>query len=243
MAHAPRAEQLVLLDVSEFDSHIARLERDNVKHPLRQKIGTLMNVSVERAREKDAAEAALAEARSALEKAEKQSATLQAQIEDKDGKLNAGVGLTSRDLLVLQEEIAGLRALLSEASDAEFEALEAVEKAETRVSDLAGQIDEMKQQVLADRTELEDAVTEIQAQQAALRAQRDAIFTPLGEDIKKVYEHSRASGGYAVIGMRANGTTDAGVQLSPVEVAQIKALPEDAIYLSEDYDAIVVRLD
>ena len=37
--------------------------------------------------------------------------------------------------------------------------------------------------------ELEDAVTEIQAQQAALRVQRDAIFTPLGEDIKKVYEH------------------------------------------------------
>ena len=42
--------------------------------------------------------------------------------------------------------------------------------------------------------------------------------------------------------MQPDGRTGAGISLSPVEVARIKALPEDEVYLSEDYDCIVVRL-
>lgn len=243
MAQASRSDQLTLLSVAEFDSQIARLERDNVKHPLREKLGAVMNGIAARARDKEAAEAATQAAQDSLAAAEKKCAQLQAQISDKEAKLNSGAGLTSRDLLVLQDEISGLRDMLSAASDEEFAALEAVEAADTRVAQIGALIDQMKDQMVADRAELEDAISVIQAEQESLRARRTALYDPLGDDLKKVYEHSRKSGGYAVMGMHANGTTGAGVQLSPVEVAQIRALPEDEIYLSDDYDAIVVRLD
>lgn len=243
MATAPAADQLKLLDVAELDSQIARLQRDNVKHPLREKLAALMNAIAARGRDKDAAESRVSAAETALREAEAKCQAYQTQISEKDALLNSGEGLTSRDLVALQEEIKGLRELLSAASDVEFEALETLEKRQDELSGLSAQINQLKEELLKDRSELEDAVGEITGQQEDLRTQRSAILDPLDEDLKKIYEHSRESGGYSVLAMHANGATDGGIHLSPVEVAQIRALPEDQIYLSEDYDAIIVRLE
>ena len=242
MATAPAADQLTLLDVAELDSQIARLERSNVKHPLREKLGTIMNAAAARARDKDAAEEAVKHAEAHLAACETKCMALQDQISEKDAKLNAGTGLTSRDLLVLQQEIDGLREMLSASSDLEFAALEGVEVAQDKVASLGSTIGLLKDDMLAKRAELEDAVAQIQAEQQVLRVQRDALYEPLAEDLKRIYQHSRESGGYAIVALHPNGTTSAGIHLSPVEVSQIRALPEDEIYLSEDYDAIIVRL-
>lgn len=242
MATAPAADQLTLLDVAELDSQIARLERSNVKHPLREKLGTIMNAAAARARDKEAAEKAVVSAEAHLAECETKCMALQEQITEKEAKLNAGTGLTSRDLLVLQQEIEGLREMLSAASDLEFAALEGVEAAQDKVASLGAAIGLLKDDMLPKRAELEDAVAQIQAEQQALRAQRDVLYEPLAEDLKKIYQHSRESGGYAVMALHPNGTTSGGINLSPVEVSQIRALPEEEIYLSEDYDAIIVRL-
>ena len=242
MATAPAADQLKLLEVAELDSQIARLERDNVKHPLREKLAAIMNAIAARGRERELAEKAVSASEEVLSQAEVTCAGFQAQISDKEAKLNSGEGLTSRDLVALQEDIAGLRALLSAASDKEFQALETLEERQERVEKIATQVKELHDELLKDRSELEDVVGEIQGRQGDLRAQRAVIFDPLSEDLKKTYLHSRESGGYAVLAMHANGATDGGIHLSPVEVAQIRSLHEDEIYLSEDYDAIIVRL-
>ncbi len=242
MATAPATDQLKLLDVADLDSQIARLERDNVKHPLRETLGAMMNATAARAREKEAAQAAVVRAQEQLTAAENTCQGLQEQITDKEEKLNAGTGLTSRDLLVLQQEIAGLREMLSAASDVEFAALEALESGQNKVAALDSALVLLKETMLTKRALLEDAVSEIQSQQKALAEQRGAIYDPLAEDLKRIYQHSRESGGYAVMELRPDGTTGAGIHLSPVEVAQIRSLAEDAIYLSEDYDAIIVRL-
>ena len=76
-----------------------------------------------------------------------------------------------------------------------------------------------------------------------IQAERDALFAPLADDLKEAYERARSHGGYAVMGMRPDGSTGAGVRFSPLEVARIRALPDDALYVSEDYDCIVVRLE
>ncbi|MGO1591813.1 MAG: zinc ribbon domain-containing protein [Ancrocorticia sp.] len=242
MATAPAADQLKLLEVAELDSQIARLERDNVKHPLREKLATLMNAIAARGRETEAAGEAVKAAQAELAQAEAACEAFQSQITDKEAKLASGEGLTSRDLVALQEEIAGLRTLLDKASDVEFEALDSVEDKQTQADNLAGQVANLKDEMLRDRSELEDVVGEIQGQQEELGTQRASILDPLSDDLKKIYEHSRESGGYAVLAMHPSGATDGGIHLSPVEVAQIRALPEDQIYLSEDYDAIIVRL-
>lgn len=242
MAQASVADQLALLDVAELDSQIARLENDNKKHPLREKLGVLMNTTASRARDKQAGEASVVKALQELEQSEERCSTLQSQIQDKEAKLDSGEGLTSRDLLVLQGEIEALRTTLAAANDEEFEALHGVEEAELAVEKLSAQINDLKDKILADRADLEDAVAAITSEQDALSAKRDALYEPISDELKKIYEHSRASGGYAVMGMSSNGKTGVGVTLSPVEIAQIKGLEPEEIYLNEDYDAIVVRL-
>jgi len=129
MANAPAKEQLKLLDIAELDKTISKLDRKNEKHPLRQELGTLINASAARARDKQAAQGRRRRNGPLRHEAEHTSAALRGQIEDKEAKLNSGVGLTSRDLLVLQDEIAGLRGMLDEASEAEFAALDGVEEA------------------------------------------------------------------------------------------------------------------
>ncbi len=243
MAQAPRSDQLALLDVAEIDSAIARLERENTKHPLREKLGTLLNSTAATARERDAAEVKVSVLEGDLATAEATCAKLQEQIHDKEEKLNSGVGLTSRDLLVLQDEIASLRVSLEAASETEFAALDSLEVTQGEVARLEGDIAELGIAIEKYRAELEETVARIEMKQTELRAQRAVIYEPLAEELKKIYEHSRASGGYAVMALAPNGQTGQGVVLSPVEVAQIRSLPEEEIYLSEDYDAIIIRVD
>ena len=205
--------------------------------------GALINAAAARARDRDAAAEAVAAAEGRLASAEETSASLRGQIERKEAQLNSGEGLTSRDLMALQEEIAGLRSLLEQAADAEFAALEAEEEAEAEVARIDREIAALKERVLQGRARLEDDVAQIIAQRREIQAERDALFAPLADDLKEAYERARSHGGYAVMGMRPDGSTGAGVRFSPLEVARIRALPDDALYVSEDYDCIVVRLE
>lgn len=243
MAHATRQEQLTLLELAELDSRIARLDRDDARHPLRQKLGTTMNAIAARARDKSAAEHAHALAHEQLVVKEARVEKLTAEIAGKDAKLNAGVGLTSRDLLVLQSEIDALRAVLSEASDDEFAALENVEATEGAVLQCIADIEALTQQCDEDTAALEDAIGELSQERVTLRRQRDGLLGALGSEAIDAYEESRASGGYTVLAVHPNGTTRAGVELSPAEIARVKASPQDELYISDDDHAIIILLD
>ena len=47
--------------------------------------------------------------------------------------------------------------------------------------------------------------------------------------------------GTGVVIMRTDGTVDGGLDLSLIEIEQIKAMAADEVYLTEDTGAVVVR--
>ena len=241
MATAPAADQLQLLKVAQLDAAIARLEREDEKHPLREELAAIVNAAAAKDRDKKAAEGEVTAAAAALEEAEARAASLVEQIAAKDAQLASGEGMDSRMLLAMQDEINGLRAMLAEANDAEFAALSALEEAEGSVEKIAGEIAGLKEQMLARKAELEDAVAEISAEKNRLLEDRSALFMPLAPALKELYEQLRARGGYTVLAMKPNGSTDAGIQLSPVEVDAIRNAAEDEICVAEEYGCIVVR--
>lgn len=242
MAQAPADQQRTLLEVAELDTQLARLDAQNAHHPLREELAALLNVQAERGREKEAALKRREEAEKALAEAEKPVASLQEQIATKDAQLASGEGLDSRGLLTLQEEIAGLREKLDAASDTEFDALSTLEELDERISTLENDISAGNEVFVARKAELEDAVSEIEAEKKQVSAKRDELFASLDDTLRTLYTNARQSGGYAVIAMKPNGQTDAGVSLSPVEVDRIRTAPEDEICISEDYDCIIVRI-
>ena len=130
MARAPRSDQLQLLDVAQLDAQLARLKAEGERHPLRAEVGEQMNLVAAKGRELMEARAELDTAQAQLEEAERRTRELAGIVAEKQGRLNAGTGMDSRQLLTLESEINANQAFLDEASDAEFVGLERVAAAE-----------------------------------------------------------------------------------------------------------------
>lgn len=243
MATAPREDQLQLLKVAELDATLARLRRDDAKHPLRAEVGELMNLVAGKARELASARERLEENQATLDSASSKSSELAAVIGEKEARLNAGTGMDSRELLTLQSEINTQRTMLDEVSEAEFQSLEAVENSEADIERLESEQQLLNQKIVSGRAELEDAVEGIQREISDIERERTGMYDPLADDLKRVYERARDRGGLAVLAMYPNGSTSGGIEFSPIEVAQIRNSDPDEIYLSEDYGCIVVRVD
>lgn len=243
MARAPREDQLQLLDVAQLDALLARLRSDNEKHPLRAEVGDYMNMVAAKALELTNAKKALEEATAALEAASAKTGELSDIVKAKKERLNAGVGMDSRELMTLQSEIDTNEEMLDAAYEAEFEALEISESQEKEIAGIEAEQKVLNEKIVSGRSELEEAIEEIEREASDIRAERDALYEPLAESLKKEYERSMERGGLSIIALHRNGETSGGVQLSPIEVNYIKNAEPDEIHISDDYQCIVVLLD
>ncbi|QRV02837.1 hypothetical protein JTE88_03700 [Arcanobacterium phocisimile] len=241
MYQASRADQLALLDVVELDSLIARLNRDNIRHPLREEVGQIMNLIAAVGREIVEVEEALVARQSALEKASELSDRARAVVVEKENRLNAGTGMDSRQLLTLQSEVETNRAQLDEHESHEYEILENIETLEAQLNDARERQTNLNAQLVDKRATLEADVDDIERQRNDVQIRRDSIYGPLAQPLKRAYEHAVANGGLTVIALHSNGTTSGGVELSPIEVSQIRQADPDTFHISDDYGCIVIR--
>lgn len=131
-----------------------------------------------------------AEYEAAAQDAEKRADELRKRVHRTDARLNDGTGLTSRDLMGLQEEIAGLRARIDEVEGEQVEALDAAETTEVQKDEAAARAEEVAgrgRTLQAERARegqrLAEAIADIEGTMAT---QLDRIPTSL---------HSRLRGG------------------------------------------------
>ncbi|QOR46417.1 zinc ribbon domain-containing protein [Trueperella pecoris] len=243
MARAPRQDQLQLLQVADIDAHLARLKIHNERHPLRAEVGAQMNLVAAKARELTEAKKTLSEAEKTLEAASARTKELATVIAAKHKRLNEGVGMDSRELLTLQSEIVTNQARLDQANDAEFLALEAVEEAQESIAAIEAEQRLINERIVAGRAELEEEIERLEREAEDLRRERNTLYSPLADELKNAYERAQHTGGLTVIALHHNGQTSGGVQLSPIEVNQIKNADPEQIHISDDYQCIVVLLD
>lgn len=243
MARAPREDQLQLLDVAELDAQLARLRTENEQHPLRAEVGEHMNLVAAKALEVANAKKALEQANAILEAAAVRTGELVDVVNEKKSRLHAGIGMDSRELMTLQSEIETNEEMLNEAYEAEFGALETQENQEKQITGLEAELTLLNEKIVTGRSKLEDAIEEIEREADEIRLERDALYEPLAETLKKEYERSVARGGLSVIALHQGGQTSGGVQLSPIEVNYIKNADPEEIHISDDYQCIVVLLD
>lgn len=86
------------------------------------------------------------------------------KIEKKSAELNDGTGLTSRDMVHLQEEIAGHEARIAELEESQLEEMEGLEAAEAELS----AVDDRISEVTAAGKEVQTAVKDRKAELRAL---------------------------------------------------------------------------
>lgn len=116
-----------------------------------------------------------AEHESAAQDAEKRADDLRAHVHRTETRLNDGTGLTSRDLMGLQEEIAGLRTRIDDVEGEQVEALEAAETAAAQQDETAARAEEVAgrgRTLQAERgsegQRLAEAIAEVEGTRAAL---------------------------------------------------------------------------
>ncbi|MFY9262840.1 MAG: hypothetical protein GX483_07140 [Actinomycetaceae bacterium] len=243
MTTAPRADQLQLLNVAQLDAAINRLRRSDAQHPLRATLGDLMNLVAAQGLEISQTQEKLTQAEKDLEEASARSLHLAHVIAEKEARYNAGTGMDSRELLTLGSEIDTNREMLDEIVEEEFEALTAVEELTDKLAELRSELEVLQGKIVAERAELEDEVAQIQSEITEISRQRAQLFDHLDDGLKTTYERAVARGGLAVIALHPDGTTSGGVQISPIEIAQIRNADPDRVHISEDYGCIVVAVD
>lgn len=243
MPRAPHSQQLQLLTVAELDARLLRLRQEAKTHPLLAAVAgeneTLAKLEKRRLRLAEEA----AQYNACADRIGAQAETKSALAAKKEERLRAGVGMDSRELLALQNEIGTLREQIAQLEEKQLEAMEAAEENGSAQKELALLRRRAEETKSALEKDLSLALEENRRQAGEIKLRREQIYAQLDEDLRDAYENARAAGAPAVIGLYRNGQSTGGVELPSSEVARIRALDPDEIYLCEEYGCIVVPLD
>ena len=235
MTSAPIAQQRLLIDLQDLDSHLARLRHERKHLPVLTRIEAVIERLKANKRAAIQAEAALDEAKKQATRSEDEVGQVARRAEVLRERLHSGTS-AARDLSAIQGEIDQLGQRQSALEEAQIVAMEALDsarqEAEIRAAgrDLTAKRD-------AEFARLDEEIESLENQRADLAG---TIEAPLLAD----YEAVRTStGGLGAVALRGRTVEGGAVEISPQELARIVAAPAEEVIHAEENDVIVVRMD
>ncbi|MGX9900615.1 zinc ribbon domain-containing protein [Arthrobacter sp. SA17] len=240
MAKAAPAEQLKLLELQGLDAKLKSLSnrrRTLENDPRITDLEAALNVANG---ELGAAKMAVHDAETELKRAEDDVEQVASRIARDEARLNSGTGL-SKDLVALQKDIASLNKRRSDLEDIELEVMERLDALRERQAAQQQIADDIKASFSVIRAELDAALAEVSAEEHTVSAQRSAFASGLDAGLLAVYEKTLAKRGVGAARLFHGKSEGSGMQLSPGDLAEIKAAAEDDIVFCPDSGCILVR--
>jgi predicted nucleic acid-binding Zn-ribbon protein len=240
VAKAAPAEQLKLLELQGLDAKLKSLSnrrRTLENDPRITDLEAALNVANG---ELGAAKMAVHDAESELKRAEDDVEQVASRIARDEARLNSGTGL-SKDLVALQKDIASLNKRRSDLEDVELEVMERLDALRERQAAQQLIVDDIKASFSVIRAELDAALAEVSTEEHAVSAQRSAFASGLDAGMLAVYEKTLAKRGVGAARLFHGKSEGSGMQLSPGDLAEIKAAAEDDIVFCPDSGCILVR--
>lgn len=231
-----------LLEVQQHDTRLDQLAHRRDGLPERERIVEADQVLATVEGQIAAQTEAVAEARRAQRRIEDELATHEARAGQLDAKLYDGSVSAIRELQDLQTELETVRGHISTVEDADLEALERLEAAQSRQVEL----ESMRAEVLARRGEAEVSLTaaaaEIDAEADEVTAARTVAATGIPAELLDEYERLRRSlGGVAVARLNRHRCEGCHLELSAVEVDRIGKLDPAEMVHCEECGRLLVR--
>ena len=156
-------------------------------------------------------------------------------------RLESGTG-SAKDLQGLQHELESLARRQSDLEDVELEVMERLETAQTEASGLEASVAAAEARAAELVAARDAALKEVDDEVATVTAQRDQIAGGLDQDLvalyDKVRDQTQGVGAAMLRGKRCEGCR---MELTPVEIARIKGLPDDEVVRCEECRRILVR--
>lgn len=196
----------------------------------------------ELAREHKGLAAKAAEVRTRLEDAQKEARTASAEVADAqaraadmEARLNAGEGMTSRDLVALQGDIEKVKAAAERSEESELAALDRAEAAETELAELKKRASAVGKEGNALRAEREDEAHRLEAEKSELQAQLDQRIAQLPDEAASIV---REDG----VGVLSGGACGAcGAALSGVQADTVRNSQRTVAFTCEDCEALILQ--
>lgn len=241
MTTATPADQRRLLDLQALDTKLDQLRHRRNSLPELARIAEL-DAQIE---DLDAAIAtsrtAAGDLRRELTKAESDVQQVRDRAAKDQQRMESGIG-SAKDLQALQSEIESLARRQSDLEDVELEVMERLEAHQSALDELTtahAALLNQRAELLATR---DAAWAEVDKEAEQVTAARQALAAPLPENLIAIYERLRGKlGGFAVAALRHGRSEGSGMMVPPIELAAIKATPEDQLVYCEESGRILVR--
>lgn len=234
--------QARLLELQALDTRIQQIDHALTRLPeiaaLAEAQSTLQGVSDDVVR----IETGLSDIRREVSRAEGDVQQVRDRATRDQARLDAGTGMTSRDLTALQRELESLARRQSDLEEVEIEAMERQETAEEQLTERTAEQARLQADVDRLREERDAAVAELDTERAEVLASRDSAVDGIDDPLLALYDRIReSSGGLAAAEFSHGRCGGCRLELNPVDVAAIEKAAVDEVVRCEECGRILVR--
>ncbi|MET4095062.1 C4-type zinc ribbon domain-containing protein [Arthrobacter sp. UYCu712] len=240
MAKAAPAEQLKLLELQGLDARLKSLSNRRRSLESDSRITDLEAALGVANGELGAAKVAVHDAELELKRSEADVEQVASRIGRDEARLNSGTGL-SKDLVALQRDLVSLNKRRSDLEDLELEVLERLDSLRLRQATQQQIVNDIQGSFGVIRAELDEQLAEIAAEATVVRGKRAEFAADLDPGMLAIYEKTLAKRGVGAARLFHGTSEGSGMQLSPGDLAEIKAAAEDDIVFCPDSGCILVR--
>ena len=236
---ASQADQRILLDVADIDRRLKHAEHQRTNPAHTARIAELAAQRATQTQELMQRIGVRDDLKAEIGRIESDVTTARARRErDKDRLTSA----SAKDAVALENEIASLAKRLSDLEDAELEAMEKLETAESGVAEqeaiIASTNAEGSRLTAEAKAQVADATTAVEQ----LRRDRDAVAATVPEALLAQYDRLARTGTGAGL-LRARMCEACRMELAGSDLAEVAAAASDEVVFCPQCGAILVRTD
>lgn len=238
---APPATQARLLDLQRIDDELTRIAQH------RRRLQQATDLAVIES-ERTALRRVAADHRGELEDLRARIARLEADVRTVEQRLERDRGRLAttsspKDANGLEQEIGSLRRRRDALEDDELMLMEQVESVEAAAAEGSAALAAVDDRLAALRTDRDDALAGLEAQQRDATGRRTALVAELPAALVALYDRQRTR--YGVGAARLVGVVSEGsnMALTGADLAAIRSAPADAVVLDPESSCILVRVD
>lgn len=241
MTTAPAADQRRLLDVQALDTRAAQLAHRRRTLPALADLEALRAEIAEVEREQVQARTEVRDRTREVAKADADVEQVRSRAARDRARLDSGAS-SAKDVQALSSELESLARRTSALEEVELEAMERLEAAERAYQDVVARASDLATREVALRAQVDAALAVIDADAAAVAAEREQKATGLNQGLFALYERLRAhGGGVGAAALRGNRCEGCRLELNPTHLDEIKAMSPDEVARCEECGRILVR--
>ncbi|SDK87429.1 hypothetical protein SAMN05421874_11284 [Nonomuraea maritima] len=240
MKAAPEAQKR-LLDLAELDSALDRLAHRRRNLPELAEIDEKSKQYARLATQVIEAETEAGDLAREQTKAEHDVEAVRTRADRDQKRLDSGAVTSPRDLASLQSEIASLHRRQGDLEEVVLEIMERREAADTKVTDLVAQRDEVRAALTAAEDRRDASLQEIEKEAGEVRGRRAAVAGEIAADLLGLYDKLKDQYGIGAAMLHGGRCQGCKVALSIAEMNRIKAAPHDEVLRCDECRRILVR--